>query len=229
VRSLDTDDEQACAVRSFGNPRRLRDDRLPRQDSNPCQSGLRYGLDRIRSDRRQVEAAVLARFRRFYENAFALRQADSTFPEQGGDVLEHAIRPIRGLDRKHAVCGDDDSLTDVEPTDRGNQRQSVLDVGDVARGRMVDAKRASPDENIGHEFVRRNHPELMRLEQARQPGQQVVVAAPEQPGDFRQEKNGQPVEPNIAKRWTHDTANENDIVATFRSGQTAKATGLSDA
>ena len=131
------------------------------------------------------------------------------------DVFEHAVCPISGLDRKHVSGSQDDSLTDIESTDRSNQCQAALDIGCVARRRPVNTQRSLPHQNVGGEFVRRHEPKLMSLEQTRQTGQQVVIAAPEKVNDFGEQQHSQPVESDVAKRWTYDIADENDIPATF--------------
>jgi hypothetical protein len=63
----------------------------------------------------------------------------------------------------------------------------------------------------------------MRFENAREAGQEVIVAAPEQAHDFGQEQHCDPVKPKVTKRRAHDITDQNDVPATFGSGEPAKA------
>jgi hypothetical protein len=152
-----------------------------------------------------------------------LRQADSTFSAQSRDVLEHAIGSIRGLDRKHTAIGNHHCLSHIEPADRGNQCQPTLDIGEIAGGRPVNAERACANENLGDKIVRRDNPKLMRFENARQAGQEVIIAAPEHAYDFGQEQHRGPVKSKVTKRRAHDIADQDDVPATFGPGEPAKA------
>jgi len=87
----------------------------------------------------------------------------------------------------------------------------------------MNAKRACANKNIGGKFMRRDYPKLMSFENAREAGQEVIVAAPEQAHDFGQEQHGDPVKPKVTKRRAHGITDQHDIPATFGSGEPAKA------
>ena len=71
--------------------------------------------------------------------------------------------------------------------------------------------------------MRRDDPKLMSFENAREAGQEVIVAAPEQAYDLGQEQHCDPVKPKVTKRRAHDMTDQNDVPATFGSGEPAKA------
>ena len=109
----------------------LGNDRAAGGDGEPGKAGARDIFDRFRTDRRQVEAAVLTRLRRFDQNADTGRLGEPSFAAQLRNPHQHIVRAFGGFDRHDMAVRDDHRLADIERAKRGDQSKAVGDVGTI--------------------------------------------------------------------------------------------------
>ena len=94
--------------------RRFGDDRAAGGNRNSGKAGARDILDRLRPDRRQIEAAVLARLRRLDQNADAGRRRHAPLAAQSAMRASILSVPSAASTAEHMAVGDDHRLTDIE-------------------------------------------------------------------------------------------------------------------
>ena len=108
----------------------------PAATAKSGKAGVRDILDCLRTDRRQIEAAILARLWRLDENADARRRHHPPLASQIGNTSEQIIGTLRRLDREHVVVGDHHRLPHVErPECRDHRRARAR----CRRGRAATA------------------------------------------------------------------------------------------
>ena len=87
--------------------------------------------------------------------------------------------------------------------------------------------------SLRHQQIRRDildshHPEAVLFENAADPGQQMIVAAPESRPHTPDDAKRSPVEPNFRQRRPHQRADENQIAAVLRAKQSFGPAELAD-
>ena len=110
----------------------LGNDRAAGGDGEPGKAGARDIFDRFRTDRRQVEAAVLTRLGRFDQDADTGRLGEPSFAAQLRNPHQHIVGAFGGFDRHDMAVGDDHRLADIERAERGDEFKAVGDVGAIA-------------------------------------------------------------------------------------------------
>ncbi len=211
-----------------GDAIRLGHDGAAGDDGDAGKARPGHAFHGARSDRRQVDAAVLRRLRRLHQHAAALPGPDAPHVAQLRQPLQHQVGAIRRLDRQHAIVGNHDRLTDVERAGRAKQRQSALDVGAVDCARLAAAQRALRHQDFGRHLMRAEHAETLLLEHLGDARQQMVVAALERPDDPRQHPQGEEIEPQVPNVRTHQAADHHDVAAAFRFGAAAGMAELAE-
>src|SRR5207244_2109091 len=138
------------------------------------------------------------------------------------------VGSLRRLDRKHVVVGDDDRLPDVEGPHDADERKAARDVGKVAFGRTMPAERSLRDENFRRDFMRAKQLESILLEDARDAGEKMVIAAAKKATDARQIPQRDKVRMQLGELRPQHGPDDHDIAATGRPRQPAKPAELAE-
>ena len=118
------------------------DDRAAGGDGQSGETRARHVLDCLRTDRRQIEAAILTGLGRLHQNAHAGRRRHAALPAQLGDAGEQIVGAFRRFDGEHMVVGDDRRLAHVERPERGDHFSARAISASVARRRLMAAEHA---------------------------------------------------------------------------------------
>ena len=153
----------------------------PATTAMPARPAARTALDGRRTDRRQVDALVLAELGGLDQNAGAHRRADAAVAAQFRHARQHLVGAFRPFHRQHMIVGHDHGLADVEGTGGVEQRKAARDIGAVLLARHAGAERPGGIDEFGRNLLRADQPEAMLLEQPADARLQMIVAAPEQP------------------------------------------------
>src|SRR5436190_6096148 len=87
--AIDPDNEQFLAVGHFGDPRWLGDNRGAGHDRDSGKTGERGALDRLRTDRRQIETVVLTDFGSLHQDPDVDRRPYASAPPLLDDARQH--------------------------------------------------------------------------------------------------------------------------------------------
>ena len=154
-------------------------DGIAGDDRNPGKLGRGRTLDGSRPHGRQIEAQILPALGRLHQHAARGPGANAAFRAQPGDTRQQAVGALDVFHPDHVTVDHDGGLTDVEGTER---MQHLAPPGDVGSGIFV--WRRPGEASLRHQEIRRDildpdHPESVLFENAADPGQQMIVAAPE--------------------------------------------------
>ena len=119
----------------------------------------------MRTDRGQIETAVLVRLGRFHQHAAAGGAANAAARAQLGDAGQHLIGAFRCLDRQHVAAGYDHGLADVERSGSAQIVEAERAVGAVALAGFDAAERALWRKDFRRHFVGAEQAEADLLEQ----------------------------------------------------------------
>ncbi len=136
----DADEKDSFAIGGRGHRIGFRDHRRAGGDGETGKPGARDILDGSRTDRGQIEAAILAGFWRLHQNAGTRRRGDASNPAQFGDAVKEIVGAFRGLHPEHIVVGDDSGLPNIEGPERGDHIDARARYR-LYRGRTADSGR----------------------------------------------------------------------------------------
>src|SRR5450631_1799003 len=155
----------------------LGEKRVAGSNRNSRESGARSPFDRARTDRRQVEAQILAALGLLDEDASTRgRPYPTPFP-QGGDPREKAVGALDVFDPDHMPVDHDHGLSDIKRPERA---QHLAPSGDIRRRGLVRlgaGQTSLGHQQIGRDILQPHHPKSIPLENAADSGEQVIVAA----------------------------------------------------
>ena len=169
------------------------------------------GGDRLRTDRRHVEAQILAALGRLDEYACRPGETQAARGAQLGDARQHRVGPLGRLDRDDAAAGDDDPLSGVEGRQRGDQRRADADVGLGLRRRGALADRAERREQLRRDLMGANDVEAFALEDRGDAGKQAVVAAAKRLRELWQALDRAPIEAQVGELGPGQAADQRDV------------------
>ena len=201
---------------------------LPAATATPAEPGGDRISDGLRTDRRQIEAAILDRLWRLDQNADALRRRHPPLPAQIGDAQQHIVGTFRRLDREHVVVGDDHRLAHVERPQCRDHIERARNVGPIARRRLIAAQHAFGNDDSGATSLDANDPQPASSIILRDPGQQPVVAAAKRANDARHQPDRLPIKADLRERRPQHRADEQYLPATLDTGQPEKSSRLPD-
>src|SRR5215468_3262502 len=122
------DREQARAVGYLDEALRFRHDRRPGNHGDPGKPRPRGARNRIGTDRRQVEPAVLTALWGFHQHADTGGMGDPARFAHGSDAIQHGVSALSSLNRQHAMTGYDHSLSHIERTHGSQQGEAMADI-----------------------------------------------------------------------------------------------------
>jgi hypothetical protein len=125
---IDADDKHPCAIRRRSNTFRLSHQGRPcgyRDTREP--SGGR-GIDRRRSNRRQIDAVILPDFGRFDQDTNTNRGMDAAIAAQLSHTRDGLIGPFRTFDRQDVTISHDHCLADIKRARCLEQGKSNRDI-----------------------------------------------------------------------------------------------------
>ena len=175
-------------------------DRAAGGDRDSGKTGARDVLDRLRTDRRQIETAILTGLGRLHQNTDAARRRHALLPAQIGHPGQEIVRALRGFDGEHMIVGNDRGLPDVERPERGDHFEPARNIGAVARRRLMASQHAFRDDDFRRHLRDPDDPQAAGFHHARHPGQQPIVAAAKRARDARHQPDRLPIEAQLGER-----------------------------
>ena len=210
----DAGDEKSRAVGGFNQRLGLRNDDFVRANANACKAGALHGFDGRRPDRRQIEPAILRRFGCLDQNA-GLRSGRS------GDrraAVRRSAPTSRSVPSAASIASTRLSATTAAwPMSKGPIASISANPRAIsARSRSDGWQRPSDPSGIKdfrRDLVGTEHSKAILLEQSPQAGQQMIVAAAEQPIEAGQQLDRRPIKAKGAHGGSHQSADAHHVAA----------------
>ena len=193
-------------------------------DHHAGQFGSRGLLDGARSDRRHVDAQLLARLGALRQHAAPPRQR--TAVRQCRHPLQHGVGALCALDGQHRALRHHHGLAGVDDAQRLPHGKAQLRVGLILSSERNAAQAAGSGQQVGGHLVHAAHAEALGLEEAHDAREHGIVAPRQQAHDLRQAHEEAHVRPDAPQvRPLHATGNHQSIGA-FRTQRRHHAADL---